>query len=86
MHIRASAIPLSRHSGESVERAPFSTNADFRNHANLGEIDYEDMHLGHMAERLRRGFYGDIDWAVIEVSAIEEYAESAACISPRQTA
>lgn len=29
------------------------------------------MHLGHMAERLRRGFYGDIDWAIIEVSAIE---------------
>ena len=23
-------------------RAPFSTNADFRRHANLGEIDYED--------------------------------------------
>lgn len=55
-------------------RAPFSTNADFRRHANLGEIDYEDMHLGHMAERLRRGFYGDIDWAIIEVSAIEEVA------------
>ena len=44
-------------------RAPFSTNADFRRHTNMGEIDYEDMHLGHMAERLRRGFYGDIDWA-----------------------
>lgn len=55
-------------------RAPFSTNADFRHHANLGEIDYEDMHLGHMAERLRRGFYGDIDWAIIEVAAIEETA------------
>lgn len=53
-------------------RAPFSTNADFRNHTNMGEIDYEDMHLGHMAERLRRGFYGNIDWAIIEVSAIEE--------------
>ena len=52
-------------------RAPFSTNADFRRHTNMGEIDYEDMHLGHMAERLRRGFYGDIDWAIIEVSAIE---------------
>ena len=37
-------------------RAPFSTNKDFRTHTNLGEIDYEDMHLGHMAERLRRGF------------------------------
>lgn len=53
-------------------RAPFSTNADFRRHCNLGEIDYEDMHVGHVAERLRRGFYGDIDWAIIEVSAIEE--------------
>lgn len=39
-------------------RAPFSTNKDFRDHTNLGEVDYEDMHLGHMAERLRRGFYG----------------------------
>lgn len=53
-------------------RAPFSTNADFRNHCNLGEIDYEDMHLGHVAERLRRGHYGEIDMAIIEVSALEE--------------
>ena len=53
-------------------RAPFSTNADFRNHTNLGEVEYEDAHLGHMAERLRRGFYGEIDWAVVEVSALEE--------------
>ena len=53
-------------------RAPFSTNKDFRTHTNLGEIDYEDMHLGHMAERLRRGFYGDIDLAIIEVSDLEE--------------
>ena len=56
-------------------RAPFSTNADFRRHANMGEIDYEDMHLGHMAERLRRGFYGPVHWAVIEVSAIEELGD-----------
>ncbi|MDD6553910.1 MAG: acetyl-CoA hydrolase/transferase C-terminal domain-containing protein [Prevotellaceae bacterium] len=53
-------------------RAPFSTNKDFRTHTNLGEIDYEDMHLGHMAERLRHGFYGTVDWAIIEVSDIEE--------------
>ena len=53
-------------------RAPFSTNADFRNHTNMGEIDYEDMHLGHMAERLRRGFYGPMHWAIIEASAIED--------------
>ena len=53
-------------------RAPFSTNKDFRTHTNLGEVEYEDMHLGHMAERLRRGFYGEVDWAVIEVSDMEE--------------
>ena len=52
-------------------RAPFSTNKDFRTHTNLGEVDYEDMHLGHMAERLRRGFYGEVDWAVVEVSDYE---------------
>lgn len=53
-------------------RGPFSTNKDFRIHTNLGEIDYEDMHLGHVAERLRRGYYGEIDWAIIECSEIEE--------------
>lgn len=56
-------------------RAPFSTNKDFRIHTNLGEIDYEDVHLGHFAERLRRGFYGEIDWAIIEVSDIDEGAD-----------
>lgn len=53
-------------------RAPFSTNADFRKHCNLGEIEYEDSHLGHTAERLRRGFYGEIDMAIIEVSDMDE--------------
>ena len=53
-------------------RAPFSTNKDFRQHTNLGEIEYEDTHLGHMAERLRRKFYGEIDWAIIEVSDLIE--------------
>lgn len=53
-------------------RAPFSTNKDFREHVNLEEIDYEDGHLGHMAEKLRRGFFGPIDWAIIEVSDLEE--------------
>ena len=55
-------------------RAPFSTNKDFRTHVNLGEIDYEDTHLGNMAERIRHGFYGTIDWAIIEVSDLDEGA------------
>jgi succinate CoA transferase len=56
-------------------RAPFSTNKDFRTHTNLGEIEYEDMHLGHVGERLRRGYYGKIDWAFIEVSSIERVGD-----------
>ena len=51
-------------------RAPFSTNKDFREHVNLEEIEYEDMHLGHMAERLRHGVYGTMDWLIIEASDI----------------
>ena len=53
-------------------RAPFSTNRFFHNHSNLGEIDYKDMYLVHMAERLRRGLYGVIDFAIIEVSDMDE--------------
>jgi succinate CoA transferase len=53
-------------------RGPFSTNKDFRDHTNLGEVDYEDMHLGHVAERLRRGFYGHLQWAIVEISSYED--------------
>lgn len=53
-------------------RAPFSTNKDFRTHVNLEEIEYEDMHLGHMAERMRHGFYGTMDWLIVEASDIDE--------------
>ena len=44
-------------------RAPYTTNPDFRKHVNLGEIPYNDLHLSHMAQELRYGFYGDVDWA-----------------------
>ena len=38
----------------------------------MGEIAYNDIHLSHMAQELRYGFYGDIDWAILEVCDIEE--------------
>ena len=53
-------------------RAPYTTNPDFRKHVNLGEIPYNDLHLSHMAQELRYGFYGDVDWAILEVCDIEE--------------
>ncbi len=53
-------------------RAPYTTNPDFRKHVNLGEIPYNDLHLSHMAQELRYGFYGPLDWAILEVCDIEE--------------
>ena len=71
-------------------RAPYTTNPDFRKHVNMGEIPYNDLHLSHMAQELRYGFYGDIDWAILEVCDIEEgndvcraYLTAAGGISPR---
>ena len=54
-------------------RAPYTTNPDFRKRVNMGEIPYNDLHLSHMAQELRYGFYGEIDWAILEVCDIEEY-------------
>ena len=70
-------------------RAPYTTNADFRKHVNMGEIPYNDIHLSQMAQELRYGFLGQVDWAILEVCDLEEgestckaYLTSAGGISP----
>ena len=70
-------------------RAPYTTNPDFRKHVNAGEINYTDLHLSHMAQEIRYGFYGKVDCAILECSAIEEgegvckaYLTAAGGISP----
>ena len=70
-------------------RAPYTTNADFRKHVNMGEIAYNDIHLSQMAQELRYGFMGEVDWAILEVCDLEEgettckaYLTSAGGISP----
>ena len=67
-------------------RAPYTTNSLFRKHVNAGEIAYNDIHLSHMAQELRYGFLGEVDWAIIECCAIEEdgkvYLTAAGGISP----
>ena len=70
-------------------RAPYTTNPDFRKHVNMGEIPYNDLHLSHMAQELRYGFYGPLDWAILEVCDIEDcgndyhvYLTAAGGISP----
>ncbi len=53
-------------------RAPYTTNTDFRKHVNAGEIAYNDIHLSQMAQELRYGFMGEVDWAILEVCDIDE--------------
>ena len=70
-------------------RAPYTTNGEFRKRVNLGEIAYNDIHLSQMAQELRYGFLGDVDWAILEVCDIDEgesvcraYLTAAGGISP----
>ena len=53
-------------------RAPYTTNGDFRKRVNAGLIAYNDIHLSHMAQEIRYGFLGDIDWAILEACAVTE--------------
>lgn len=53
-------------------RAPYTTNSIFRGKVNAGQIAYNDIHLSQMAQELRYGFLGDVDWAILEVCAIED--------------
>ena len=70
-------------------RAPYTTNSDFRTRVNRNEIRYNDLHLSHMAQELRYGFYGPLHWGILEVCKIEDagdkyhiYLTSAGGISP----
>lgn len=70
-------------------RAPYTTNGEFRKLVNLGKIPYNDIHLSQMAQEMRYGFFGDIDWAILECCDIEEnngvyraYMTAAGGISP----
>ncbi|MDG2526126.1 acetyl-CoA hydrolase/transferase family protein [Stenotrophomonas sp. HITSZ_GD] len=53
-------------------RMPFQTDPDARARINAGKLDYIDIHLSHVAQHVWFGFYGEIDTAVIEVTAIRE--------------
>ncbi|ARE39191.1 Acetyl-CoA hydrolase [Rhodovulum sp. P5] len=53
-------------------RLPYNSDPVGRDKINRGEIDYLDMHLSHVAPMVREGFFGKLDTAVIEVTAVNE--------------
>lgn len=53
-------------------RLPYQSDPTLRKRINDGELEYIDIHLGHVAQYTWFGFYGHIDLAVIEVVGINE--------------
>jgi len=53
-------------------RAPYQNTPDLRKRINAHDAHYFDRHLSEMAQDTRYGFYGPIDYAIIEVSHIED--------------
>ncbi len=56
-------------------RAPYQNVPDLRKRINCHDVHYFDRHLSEMAQEVRYGFYGDIDYAIIEAAHISEDGE-----------
>ncbi|MDE5868922.1 MAG: acetyl-CoA hydrolase, partial [Muribaculaceae bacterium] len=56
-------------------RTPYQSHKDTRNLLNKGGMSYFDLHLSHLSQDLRYGFYGDIDVAIIEVTEMSPNGE-----------
>lgn len=57
-------------------RTPYQNHPDLRKRINAHDAHYFDLHLSELAQKMRYGFYGDIDVAVIEVQDIDENGEA----------
>jgi succinyl-CoA:acetate CoA-transferase len=58
--------------GVIERRYPYQTDNDMRAAINSGKIKYCDMHLSHVPQWIKYGFFGNIDVAIIEAVAITE--------------
>jgi succinyl-CoA:acetate CoA-transferase len=56
-------------------RMPYQSDPVSRAKINRGAMDYIDMHLSHVAQSVWEGFFGHLNIALVEVSAITEDGE-----------
>ena len=56
-------------------RTPYQSNKDLRVALNANRAHYFDYHLSQLAQDLRYGFFGKIDYAVIEVADYNDNGE-----------
>lgn len=68
-------------SGESIDdelakaeavswRAPYQSGSTLRKQINRQEVEYVDMHLSHVPQTVLFGFFGTVDFAVVEATEI----------------
>ncbi|MBQ2134838.1 MAG: acetyl-CoA hydrolase, partial [Phascolarctobacterium sp.] len=66
-------------------RLPYQTNNDMRKAINCGKVKYTDLHLSHVAQMSRYGFYAnrnDVDVAIVEVCKIIDLGEGKVGLIP----
>ncbi|MEO6471217.1 MAG: acetyl-CoA hydrolase/transferase family protein [Aeromicrobium sp.] len=51
-------------------RLPYNSDPTLRTLINAGDVDYIDAHLSHSAQQMWFGFYGPLNVAIVEVTAI----------------
>jgi len=51
-------------------RAPYQSSPILRGQINGGKVEYIDMHLSHVPQMVANGFFGKLDFAVIEATEI----------------
>jgi len=58
--------------GAIRRRYPYQTNNDLRNAINAGKVSYFDITLSQVPQWIKSNFFGKIDVAVVEATAIDE--------------
>ena len=56
-------------------RTPYQSNKSLRENINTGKTQFFDMHLSHVAQQVREGFFGPINWAVVEACEVSPDGE-----------
>jgi propionyl-CoA:succinyl-CoA transferase len=51
-------------------RAPFQTSGPLRQRINDGRVAFVDMHLSHLPQAVLHGFFGSVDFAIIEATEV----------------
>lgn len=63
-----------------ASRSPYQSNKSSREGINKNEIDYFDMHLSHIAQSLRYGFLGKLDYAIVEACKVYDDGRIIPCM------